>query len=109
MRFFVVLHIPSFDKANFIPGFACLAAPFYAQRNLICYRRATLDSSGQFLVICNVLEILVNFDASKIHFVEAAEAAQSAQTSQASEVYKNNIDHPTFDVARLAFLTYEAT
>jgi hypothetical protein len=90
----VVLHIPSFDKANFIPGVACLAAQFYAQRNLICYRRATLDSSGQFLVICNVSEILVNFDASKIHLVEAAEAAQSAQTSQTSEAFENNIKPP---------------
>jgi peptidoglycan/LPS O-acetylase OafA/YrhL len=103
---FVLLHKLSFDRANFVPGFACLAAHFLAQRNLICYRRPILDSSGQFLAICNVSEILVNFDASKRPFCEAAEASQSAQTSQTNRPLKNRTHHPTFDVAPLEFVTY---
>jgi hypothetical protein len=64
-----------------------------------------LDSSGQFLAICNVSEILVNFDASKRPFCEAAEASQSAQTSQTYRPLENRTHHPTFDVAPLEFLT----
>jgi hypothetical protein len=64
----LLLHKLSFDRANFILGFASSAAHFLAQRNLISYRRAAWESSGEFLVICSVLEIPVNFNASNQHF-----------------------------------------
>lgn len=99
------LHKLSFDRANFIPGFACLAAHVRAQRNVIIYRRPMVDSSGQFLAIWNTLEILVNFDASKLFFEEAAETTQFAQSSQREAGTEIRSHPPTFDVARPKILT----
>lgn len=99
------LHKLSFDRANFIPGFACLAAHVLAQRNFICYRRPMIDSSGQFLAIWNTLEILVNFDASNLPFEKAAKAAQTAQASYMEARSQIRRYPPTFDVAHPKLLT----
>lgn len=85
MLVFLLLHKRSFDRANFILGFASSAAHFMAQRNLISYRRAEKESSGEFQVIYSVLEISVDFNASNLQSLTATQPLQTSQTTQPNE------------------------